>query len=79
MRERDIVRLMLSIAHHGWHSGAWRVNDAFVFRPRSLIDAAVRAEQSNFDAVIFGMPDPQFKTPGDGSAASVRLSERLRL
>ena len=67
------MRLMLSIAHHGWHSGAWRVNDAFVFQPRSLIDAAVRAEQANFDAVIFGMPDPQFKTPGDGSAASVRF------
>jgi N-acetyl-S-(2-succino)cysteine monooxygenase len=67
------VRLMLSIAHHGWHSGAWRVNEAFVFQPRSLIDAAVRAEQANFDAVIFGMPDPQFKTPGDGTAASVRF------
>jgi alkanesulfonate monooxygenase SsuD/methylene tetrahydromethanopterin reductase-like flavin-dependent oxidoreductase (luciferase family) len=67
------MRLMLSIAHHGWHSGAWRVNEAFVFQPRSLIDAAVRAEQANFDAVIFGMPDPQFKTPGDGTAASVRF------
>jgi alkanesulfonate monooxygenase SsuD/methylene tetrahydromethanopterin reductase-like flavin-dependent oxidoreductase (luciferase family) len=73
MRERDIVRLMLSIAHHGWHSSAWRVNEAFLFQPRSLIDAAVRAEQANFDAVIFGMPDPQFKTPGDGTAASVRF------
>jgi alkanesulfonate monooxygenase SsuD/methylene tetrahydromethanopterin reductase-like flavin-dependent oxidoreductase (luciferase family) len=64
---------MLSIAHHGWHSGAWRLNDAFVFQPGSLIDAAVRAEQANFDAVIFGMPNSQFKTPGDGSAASVRF------
>ena len=67
------MRLMLSIAHHGWHSGAWRLNDDFVFQPGSLIDAAVRAEQANFDAVIFGMPNPQFGTPGDGSAASVRF------
>ena len=49
------------------------MNEAFVFRPRALIDAAVRAEQANFDAVIFSMPDPAFKTPGDGSAASVRF------
>jgi alkanesulfonate monooxygenase SsuD/methylene tetrahydromethanopterin reductase-like flavin-dependent oxidoreductase (luciferase family) len=64
---------MLSIAHHGWHPGAWRVNDTYLFQPRSLIDAAVRAEQANFDAVIFGMPDSQFKAPGDGTAASVRF------
>jgi alkanesulfonate monooxygenase SsuD/methylene tetrahydromethanopterin reductase-like flavin-dependent oxidoreductase (luciferase family) len=67
------MRLLLSIAHHGWHPGAWRVNEASLFQPRSLIDAAVRAEQANFDAVIFGMPDPQFKTPGDGTAASLRF------
>jgi N-acetyl-S-(2-succino)cysteine monooxygenase len=67
------MRLMLSVAHHGWHPGAWRVNEASLFHPRSLIDAAVRAEQANFDAVIFSMPDPEFKTPGDGSAASVRF------
>jgi N-acetyl-S-(2-succino)cysteine monooxygenase len=67
------VRLMLSIAHHGWHSGAWRANESYLFQPRSLIDAAVKAEQADFDAVIFGMPDPQFKTPGDGTAASVRF------
>jgi alkanesulfonate monooxygenase SsuD/methylene tetrahydromethanopterin reductase-like flavin-dependent oxidoreductase (luciferase family) len=67
------MRLMLSIAHHGWHPGAWRVNEALLFQPRSLIDAAVRAEQANFDAVIFGMPNPQFKTPGDGTAASLRF------
>jgi len=67
------MRLMLSVAHHGWHPGAWRVNEASLFRPRSLIDVAVRAEQANFDAVIFSMPDPAFKTPGDGSAASVRF------
>lgn len=67
------MRLMLSVAHHGWHPGAWRMNDADVFRPSALIETAVRAEQANFDAVIFGMPDPAFKTPGDGSAASVRF------
>jgi N-acetyl-S-(2-succino)cysteine monooxygenase len=67
------MRLMLSVAHHGWHSGAWRINEAALFQPRSLIDAAVRAEQANFDAVIFSMPDPQFKTPGDGTAASLRF------
>lgn len=67
------MRLLLSIANHGWHSAAWRVSDAPLFDPRSLIDAAVRAEQANFDAVIFGMPDPQFKKPGDGTAASVRF------
>jgi len=49
------------------------MNEAFVFQPRALIDAAVRAEQANFDAVIFSMPDPTFKTPGDGTAASVRF------
>jgi alkanesulfonate monooxygenase SsuD/methylene tetrahydromethanopterin reductase-like flavin-dependent oxidoreductase (luciferase family) len=49
------------------------MNEAFVFQPRALIDAAVRAEHANFDAVIFSMPDPAFKTPGDGSAASVRF------
>jgi alkanesulfonate monooxygenase SsuD/methylene tetrahydromethanopterin reductase-like flavin-dependent oxidoreductase (luciferase family) len=67
------MRLMLSVAHHGWHPGAWRVSETSLFHPQSLIDAAVRAEQANFDAVIFGMPDPEFKTPGDGSAASVRF------
>src|ERR1700751_82734 len=67
------MRLMLSVAHHGWNPGAWRVNETSLFHPRSLIDAAVRAEQANFDAVIFSMPDPEFKTPGDGSAASVRF------
>jgi alkanesulfonate monooxygenase SsuD/methylene tetrahydromethanopterin reductase-like flavin-dependent oxidoreductase (luciferase family) len=67
------MRLMLSIAHHGWHSAAWRVSDALLFHPRSLIDVAVRAEQANFDAVIFGMPGPHFKRPGDGTAASVRF------
>jgi alkanesulfonate monooxygenase SsuD/methylene tetrahydromethanopterin reductase-like flavin-dependent oxidoreductase (luciferase family) len=67
------MRLVLSVAHHGWHSGAWRINEAALFQPRSLIDAAVRAEQAGFDAVVFGMPDPQFKTPGDGTAASVRF------
>src|ERR1700761_1778053 len=67
------MRLMLSVAHHGWHPGAWRVNDAPLFQPRSLIDAAVRAEQAGFDAVIFSMPDPEFKTAGDGTAASVRF------
>jgi alkanesulfonate monooxygenase SsuD/methylene tetrahydromethanopterin reductase-like flavin-dependent oxidoreductase (luciferase family) len=67
------MRLMLSIANHGWHSAAWRVSDAPLVHPRALIDAAVRAEQANFDAVIFGMPDPQFKKPGDGTAASVRF------
>jgi alkanesulfonate monooxygenase SsuD/methylene tetrahydromethanopterin reductase-like flavin-dependent oxidoreductase (luciferase family) len=64
---------MLSVAQHGWHPGAWRIGEAALFQPRSLIDAAVRAEQANFDAVIFGMPDPQCKTPGDGTAASVRF------
>jgi alkanesulfonate monooxygenase SsuD/methylene tetrahydromethanopterin reductase-like flavin-dependent oxidoreductase (luciferase family) len=44
-----------------------------LFQPRSLIDAAVRAEQAGFDAVIFSMPDPQFKIAGDGTAASVRF------
>lgn len=67
------MRLMLSVAQHGWHPGAWRIGEAALFRPRSLIDAAVRAEQANFDAVIFGMPDPQYQTPGDGTAASVRF------
>jgi alkanesulfonate monooxygenase SsuD/methylene tetrahydromethanopterin reductase-like flavin-dependent oxidoreductase (luciferase family) len=67
------MRLMLSIADHGWHSAAWRVSDAPLFRPRSLLDVALRAEQANFDAVIFGMPNPRFKTPGDGTAASVRF------
>jgi N-acetyl-S-(2-succino)cysteine monooxygenase len=67
------MRLMLSIAQHGWHSAAWRVSDTPPFQPRSLLDVAVRAEQANFDAVIFGMPNPQFKTPGDGTAASVRF------
>jgi N-acetyl-S-(2-succino)cysteine monooxygenase len=67
------MRLMLSVAHHGWHPDAWRMNDVPMFRPRDLIDTAVRAEQANFDAVIFGMRDPAFKTPGDGSAASVRF------
>src|ERR1700760_2890451 len=67
------MRLMLSVAHHGWHPDAWRMNDGPVFRPRDLIDTTVRAEQANFDAVIFGMRDPAFKTPGDGNAASVRF------
>lgn len=67
------MRLMLSIANHGWHSAAWRVSEAPLVHPRSLIDAAVRAEQANFDAVIFGMPNPQFTKPGDGTAASVRF------
>lgn len=67
------MRLMLSVAHHGWHSAAWRVSDAPLFHPRSLVDVAIRAEQANFDAVIFGMPHPRFKTPGDGTAASVRF------
>lgn len=67
------MRLMLSVAHHGWHSGAWRINESALFQPQSLIDAAVRAEQAGFDAVIFGMPNPQFRTPGDGTAASVRF------
>jgi alkanesulfonate monooxygenase SsuD/methylene tetrahydromethanopterin reductase-like flavin-dependent oxidoreductase (luciferase family) len=67
------MRLMLSIAQHGWHSAAWRVSDAPPFDPRSAIDVAIRAEQANFHAVIFGMPSPHFKTPGDGTAASVRL------
>lgn len=67
------MRLMLSVTPHGWHSSAWRLSDGPLFQPRSLIDAAVRAEQANFDAVIFGMPDPQFKTPGDGTAASMRF------
>lgn len=67
------MRLMLSIAHHGWHSAAWRVSDAPLFHPRSFVDAAIRAERANFDAVIFGMPHPRFKTPGDGTAASVRF------
>jgi alkanesulfonate monooxygenase SsuD/methylene tetrahydromethanopterin reductase-like flavin-dependent oxidoreductase (luciferase family) len=64
---------MLSVAQHGWHPGAWRIGETALFQPRSLIDAAVRAEQANFDAVIFGMPDPQCQTPGDGTAASVRF------
>jgi alkanesulfonate monooxygenase SsuD/methylene tetrahydromethanopterin reductase-like flavin-dependent oxidoreductase (luciferase family) len=67
------MRLMLSVAHHGWHSGAWRINESALFQPRSLIDAAVRAELAGFDVVIFSMPDSQFKTPGDGTAASVRF------
>ena len=67
------MRLMLSVAHHGWHPAAWRLSDTPVFRPRSLIDTAVRAEQANFDAVIFGMPDPQFAAAGDGTAASLRF------
>jgi alkanesulfonate monooxygenase SsuD/methylene tetrahydromethanopterin reductase-like flavin-dependent oxidoreductase (luciferase family) len=67
------MRLMLSVAHHGWHPGAWRVNEAPLFQPRSLIDVAVRAEQASFDAVIFSMPVPQFTTPGDGTAASLRF------
>lgn len=67
------MRLMLSAALHGWHSAAWRVSDAPLFHPRSLVDLAIRAEKANFDAVIFGMPDPRFKTPGDGTAASVRF------
>jgi N-acetyl-S-(2-succino)cysteine monooxygenase len=67
------MRLMLSVAHHGWHPDAWRLNEDLVFRPRALIDAAVRAEQANFDAVIFSMPDTAFKTPGDGTAASLRF------
>ena len=67
------MRLMLSITHHGWHSGAWRASDNALFQPRSLIDAAVRAERANFDAVIFGLPNPRFKAPGDGTAESIRL------
>lgn len=67
------MRLMLSVAHHGWHSGAWRIDETPLFQPRSLIDAAVRAEQAGFDAVIFSMPGPLFKAPGDGTAASVRF------
>jgi N-acetyl-S-(2-succino)cysteine monooxygenase len=67
------MRLMLSVAHHGWHPGAWRVDEGELFQPRSLIEAAVRAEQANFDAVIFSMPDPAYKTPGDGTAAGVRF------
>ena len=67
------MRLMLSVAHHGWHSAAWRVSDGPLFHPRSLVDLAIRAERANFDAVIFGMPNPRFKTPGDGTAASVRF------
>src|SRR3569833_487304 len=67
------MRLMLSVAHHGWHPGAWRIDEGAVFQPRSLIDATVRAEQSNFDAVIFSIPNPLFGTPDDGTAASVRF------
>lgn len=67
------MRLMLSVAHHGWHSAAWRVSDAPLFHPSALIDVAIRAEEANFDAVIFGMPHPRFKAPGDGTAASVRF------
>lgn len=67
------MRLLFSVAQHGWHPAAWRVSDAPLCDPRSLIDAAIRVEQANFDAVVFGMPTPWFRTPGDGTAATVRL------
>ncbi|HVX78998.1 MAG TPA: LLM class flavin-dependent oxidoreductase [Bradyrhizobium sp.] len=64
---------MLSVAHHGWHPAAWRVSETPPFHPQSLLDVAIRAERANFHAVVFGIPNPQFKTPGDGTAASLRF------